>query len=200
MQRIHIRDLRDLRLGVDELPRPDQPAQRAGLALDWNEDPGGEPEVLGVDTRGWNDMEDRHRMAGAIFAYPLFENGIRGFHGRGISEHRNEMGRLFARFASVAAANPLADRRAGYTTQQIADVSESNPYIGFPYTKLMNANAFIDQSAAVILTSVAHARALGIPESRWVYLHGCADTYDHWFISDRHNYHSSPAMRIAARR
>ena len=26
-----------------------------------------------------------------------------------LNEHRNEMGRLFARFASVAAANPLAD-------------------------------------------------------------------------------------------
>jgi acetyl-CoA C-acetyltransferase len=59
----------------------------------------------------------------------------------------------------------------------------------------MNANAFIDQSAALILTSVAKARALGIPEKKWVYLHGCADAYDHWFISDRRDFHSSPAMR-----
>ena len=42
-------------------------------------------------------------------------------------------------------------------------------------------------------------KSLGIPEDKWVYLHGCADAYDHWFISDRHNYHSSPAMRIVAR-
>ena len=34
-------------------------------------------------------------------------------------------------------------------------LSGANPYIGFPYTKLMNANAFIDQAAAVIMTSVA---------------------------------------------
>ncbi|MBT3334408.1 MAG: acetyl-CoA acetyltransferase, partial [Rhodospirillaceae bacterium] len=51
-------------------------AQRANLDLDWNEHPGGEPEMWGVETRGWNDVEDRHRMAGAIFAYPLFENAI----------------------------------------------------------------------------------------------------------------------------
>ena len=169
-------------------------AQRAGLALDWHEDPGGEPEMWGVDKRGWNDVEDRHRMAGAIFAYPLFETAIRGQHGRTIAEHGTAMGNLFSRFAAVAAANPLADRRQGYSAAQIATPSPDNPYIGFPYTKLMNANAFIDQSAALILTSVAKARALGIAEEKWVYLHGCADAYDHWYISDRKNFYSSPAM------
>ena len=171
-------------------------AERAKLTLDWNEDAGGEPEVWGVATRGWNDMEDRHRMAGAIFAYPLFENGIRRHLGRTVPEHLGKVGELFAHFAAVARANPLADRRQGYTAQQIAAVGPDNPYIGFPYTKLMNSNAFIDQAAAIILTSVGKARELGIPEDRWVYLHGCADAYDHWFISERHNFHSSPAMRV----
>jgi acetyl-CoA C-acetyltransferase len=174
-------------------------AERAGLSFDWNENTGGEPELWGVATRGWSDMEDRHRMAGAIFAYPLFENGIRGHLHRSVAEHQRAIGQLFARFAGVAKANPLADRRQGYTADQIATVGPNNPFIGFPYTRLMNSNAFIDQAAAVILTSVGKARALGIPEKRWVYLHGCADAHDHWYISDRHNYHSSPAMRIVAR-
>lgn len=174
-------------------------AQRAGVELDWSEDPGGSFEEWGVETRGWNDMEDRHRMAGAIFAYPMIENAIRGNRGRTIAEHNMAMGRLFAGFAAVAAKNPLADRRDGYTAEQIGEVSASNPYIGFPYTKLMNSNAFIDQSAAVILTSVAKAKELGIPRDRWVYLHGCADAYDHWYLSDRKNFHSSPAMRLVAR-
>ena len=43
-------------------------AQRANIELDWSEDPGGSNEDWGVSTRGWSDMEDRHRMAGAIFA------------------------------------------------------------------------------------------------------------------------------------
>lgn len=173
-------------------------AQRAGIDLDWNEDAGSAPETWGVGTQGWNDVEERHRMAGAIFAYPLFETAIRGHKGRTIDEHAQAMGRLFEGFAKVAAANPLADRRDGFTAEQIATPSATNPYIGFPYTKLMNANAFIDQSAAVILTSVAKAKALGIPENKWVYLHGTADAYDHWYISDRKNFHSSPAMRIVA--
>ena len=173
-------------------------AQRAKVELDWNEDPGGEPEAWGVATQGWNDHEERHRMAGAIFAYPLFENSIRGHRGRTIEQHLLAMGTLFERFAGVAAQNPLADRRQGFTAAQIAALGADNPYIGFPYTKLMNSNAFIDQASAIMLTPVAKARELGIPESKWVYLHGCADAYDHWYISDRINYHSSPAMRTVA--
>jgi acetyl-CoA C-acetyltransferase len=173
-------------------------AARAGIDLDWNEHAGGEPEQWGIATRGWNDMEDRHRMAGAIFAYPLFENGIRRHLNRSVREHHKAIGKLFAHFASVAKTNSLADRRQGFSAEQIATVGPDNPYIGFPYTKLMNANAFIDQAAAIILTSVGKAKELGIPRHRWVYLHGCADAHDHWYISDRHNYHSSPAMRIVA--
>src|SRR5215470_4219900 len=73
-------------------------AERAGLAFDWNEDAGGSPELWGVATRGWSDMEDRHRMAGAIFAYPLFENGIRSHLRRDMPEHLKAVGKLFAHF------------------------------------------------------------------------------------------------------
>jgi len=174
-------------------------AQRAGLQLDWSEDPGGSFDIWGVETRGWSDMEDRHKMAGAIFAYPMIENAIRGNRGRTIEQHALAMGKLFSRFAKVAENNPLADRRQGFTAEQIASVNPDNPYIGFPYTKLMNSNAFIDQAAAIILTSAKKARELGVPEEKWVYLHGCADAYDHWYLSDRINFHSSPAMSKVAR-
>jgi len=174
-------------------------AERAKLALDWNEDAGGTYEEWGIAKRGWNDCEDRHRMAGAIFAYPLFETGIRAHLKRTVPEHMAALGKLFEHFAAVAKSNPLADRRQGLTAAEIATVGADNPYIGFPYTKLMNSNALIDQAAAIILTSVAKAKALGIPRDRWVYLHGCADAHDHWYISDRHNFHSSPAMRTVGR-
>ena len=107
-------------------------AERAKLALDWNEEAGGSYEEWGVATRGWNDIEDRHRMAGAIFAYPLFENGIRGHLKRTIPEHMAAIGKLFADFAGVAAKNPLADRRQGFTAEQIATVSADIPTSAFP--------------------------------------------------------------------
>ncbi|MEH6403942.1 MAG: acetyl-CoA acetyltransferase [Sneathiella sp.] len=173
-------------------------AQRAKIDLDWSEDPGGSFDQWGVDKRGWNTQEDRHGMTGAIFAYPMIENAIRGSKGRSIAEHNAEMGSLLSKFSAVAAQNPLADRQTHYSAAQISNLDASNPYIGFPYTKLMNANAFNDQSAALIMTSVAKAKELGIPKDKWVYLHGCGDAYDHWYLSDRKNFYSSPAMATVA--
>ena len=172
-------------------------AQRKGVELNWNEDLGYSFKEWGIKKRGWSDIEDNHGMKGAIFAYPLIENAIRGKENRTIEEHNIEMGKILEKFSLVAKNNPLADRRQGYTAEVISNINEQNPYIGFPYSKLMNANAFIDQSSAIIMTSVKHAKELGINKNKWVYLHGCADTYDHWYLSDRINYHSSPAMKIA---
>jgi uncharacterized membrane protein YedE/YeeE len=57
---------------------------------------------------------------------------------------------------------------------------------------------------------VVRARPEPVPESTTVgdelralshvvFLHGCADAHDHWFVSDRQNLHSSPAIHAASR-
>jgi acetyl-CoA C-acetyltransferase len=173
--------------------------ERTGAVGVWNEDPGGTPEMVGDPRRGWNDHEELHRMRAAIVMYPLFENAIRGARGRSVEDHQKVIGALMARFAAVAAANPLATRRQGYSAEQLVTVNDANRWVGFPYPKLMNAHAYIDQSAAVLMTSVAAARELGIPREKWVFLHGCADAHDHWYVSERVDLHSSPAIRAASR-
>ena len=173
--------------------------ERAGAAAGlWTEDPGGTPELIGEARRGWNDHEELHRMRAAIVMYPLFENALRGARGRSIAAHQAHIGALMSRFAAVARDNPLATRREGYSAEQLVNVDEHNRWIGYPYPRLMNANAFIDQAAAVVMTSVASARALGVPRDKWVFLHGCADGHDHWYVSERVNLHSSPAIRAVA--
>ena len=174
--------------------------EHSNLEVSWSEDPGGEPELIGDPRRGWNDHEDRHNMRAAITFYPLFENAIRGARGRSISEHMVCIGKLMAHFARVAAENPRATRRDGYSAERLITIDAENRWIGFPYPRFMVANAYIDQAAAFIVTSVGTARELGIPEAKWVYLHGCADGHDHWYVSERINFHSSPAMRAASRK
>src|SRR5256885_16631967 len=66
--------------------------------------------------------------------------------------------------------------------------------IGFPYLKLMNANIQTDQAAALIVCSVEAARSAGVPEDRWVFPWAGADGHDHWFVSERANLWSSPAV------
>ncbi len=182
-----------------EALRTQYAVERSDQPVSWAEDPGGQPELIGDPRRGWNDHEDQHNLRAAISMYPLFENAIRGARGRGIDEHMAAMGRLMAGFAKVAAANPLATRREGFTPERLITVDAENRWIGFPYPRYLNSNAFIDQAAAVVMTSVKTARELGVPEDRWVFLHGCADGHDHWYVSDRIDFHSSPAIREASR-
>jgi len=181
-----------------EALRTQHGVQRAGLPVFWAEDPGGAPELIGDPRRGWSDHEDLHRLRAAITFYPLFENGIRGARRATIEQHLHSMGTLMAHFAAVAAANPLATRRDGMSAQRLATVDADNRWIGFPYPRYMNANAFIDQAAALVMTSVGLAQQLGIARDRWVFLHGCADGNDHWFVSERADFHSSPAIRAVA--
>ena len=174
--------------------------EHADLDISWSENPGGEPELIGDPRRGWSDHEDRHNMRAAITFYPLFENAIRGARRRSIPEHMRCIGKLMAHFAGVAAKNLRATRRDGYSAERLITIDAENRWIGFPYPRFMVANAYIDQAAAFIVTSVGAARESGIPEAKWVYLHGCAEGSDHWYISDRINHHSSPAMRAASRK
>jgi acetyl-CoA C-acetyltransferase len=181
-----------------ELLRSTQNARKAGLKIDHNEDPGGEPTRMGDKRFGFSDEEARHDLRAAIHFYPLLENAIRGGLGRNVASHMTAMGRLFARLAAVAKANPLATRREGYSAERLATISEDNRWICFPYPRLMNANAIIDQAAAVLMTSVEKAREWGIPQERWVFLHGCADGTDTWVVSERDRLDASPAIRGCA--
>jgi acetyl-CoA C-acetyltransferase len=183
-----------------EALRTELAAKRAGLQLNWNEDAPIAPDEWGGHRLGFSEHEAAHGMRAAINMYPLFEQAIRGARGRSIHAHSAALGRLFARFAAVARDNPLATRRLGYSAEEIATPSDANPIVGFPYTKLMTASAYVDQAAAVIACSAAKADELGVPAGKRVYLHGCAEGNDHWYVTERRNFHSSPAIhRVAAK-
>jgi len=172
--------------------------ERKQLDISWSEDPGGSPELIGDERPGWSEHEALHHARAAIAIYPLFENAIRGQRQHTVAEHLESMAKLLVRFASVASNNPLATRREPVSWEQLADVNDHNRWIGFPYPRLMNANVFVDQASALIMTSVGMARKLGIPTSRWVFLHGCAAGNDHWHVTERVNLHSSPAIRLGS--
>ena len=182
-----------------ELLRSTQNARKAGLSIDWNEDYGGEPERVGDKRFGHSEEEARHELRAAIHFYPLLENAIRGGLKRDVASHMDAMGRLFHRLAMVARDNPLATRRKGYSAHELSTISGDNRWICFPYPRLMNANAIIDQAAAVVMTSVERAEEWGIPRERWVFLHGCADGTDTWAVSERDRLDASPAIRGCAR-
>jgi acetyl-CoA C-acetyltransferase len=174
-------------------------ARQRGVDLGWS--PRGNPPADIGDTRnGMSEYEMKHGATLPVRIYPLFENALRAHYGRSIDEHQGAIGELMEAFSRTAAANPHAWFREARTAQQIATAGPDNRYIGFPYPKYANAIMDVDQGAALLMTSTAEARRLGVPDEKLIYLHGCADATDHWFISERVDYHSSPAIRAMGQR
>ena len=172
-------------------------ARRLGVELPWTTGGDGRPTVLGEARNGTTDHEVNHALQMPTAIYPLFENALRAHYGLSLDAHRQRLGELCSRLSAVAAHNPSAWFQQARSAAEITTITPQNRYIGFPYPKYMNAIMEVDQAAAVLMTSVGTARALGIDPSRWVYLWGAADAHDLWFISERVDYHSSPAIRVA---
>ena len=198
-QAIHEGDLRFVLIAGAEAMYSARRARARGVDLGWS--PRGAPAPDVGDARaGTSETEIKHGAAMPTQVYPLFENALRAHYGRSLAEHQRALGELMAPFTAVAAANPHAWFREAKSAEAIATPGADNRYIGFPYPKYMNAIIDVDQGAALLLTSVGEARRLGIPEQRWVYLRGCGDATDLWFVTDRVNYHSSPAIRASGAR
>ena len=174
-------------------------AMLSGQTPGWVERDGAQLMAAPPSYEGTAAYEVPYGLQLPVNAYPLFENAIRAHHGWSLEEHRRKLGALCSRMTAVAAENPYAWFPKSYSAEEIAAPSADNRYVGFPYTKRMNAMICIDQAAALIMTTVGKAKELGVAESRWVYLHGCADAKDHWYLSERENFYSSPAIETAGR-
>lgn len=169
---------------------------KAGLELDsWSDDAGSDPEIIGNPRAPATVHERLYGLNMPSTIYPMFENALRGKYGLSITEHREHLGELYGGFNAVAAENPLSWFPTARSAQEIAFETASNRMVGFPYTKYLNSVIRVNMGGALIMTSVAEARRMGVGEDRWVYLHGCGDAYDAWYLHERRDYCSSPAIR-----
>jgi acetyl-CoA C-acetyltransferase len=179
-------------------------AMKQGIDLGWAQsadaDCGSNPEEIGDPRPGTSAHERAYGLHFPVNTYPLFENALRGQKGHTPATHLKWLGEFFSPFSNVASENPHAWFPVYRSPAEISTPSEKNRFVGFPYTKYLNAVIEVDMAAAVVMTSVAKARALGIPESKWVFLHGCADANDLWHVTERVNFHTSPAIREIGRR
>lgn len=171
--------------------RPDWPSQGDDVPL---------AEVVGSDHPLSNPNEVARGIFMPVQIYPLFESAIAAASGRSPDEHRAHLGRLWSGFSQVAADNPNAWLRESLTPGEIATVTPENRMIGFPYTKRMNANNSVEQAAAVVMCSVERARSLGVPSDRWVFPLAGTEAHDTYFVSNRRDLRSSPAIGIGGRK
>lgn len=126
--------------------------------------------------------------------YPLFSTARAGFLGESPETHRRRCAELWSDFSRVAAGNPHAWVRKEFSADEILTESPTNRPVAYPYTKRMCANIQVDQAAAVVVMSAGAAEAAGVPRYRWVFPTAGADSQDTWFVTERADLHSSPAI------
>ncbi len=170
-----------------------------GETRDWSETVSGELEDRGFGEALLTADIARHGARTPISVYAMFENARRARLGLGRSDYRLEMGRLFAPLTQVAAGNPHAMSREVHSAEDLATVTASNRLTSDPYPRRLVARDQANQGAAVLIASVGKARALGVPEGRFVYLHGGADVRERTPI-ERRDLSAGPASVLAARR
>ncbi|MGI8755552.1 MAG: acetyl-CoA acetyltransferase [Acidimicrobiales bacterium] len=186
-------------IGGAETWRSRQQARREGLDLGWSkqDDTVSPTDVVASPDHMGHPGEWARRVMMPIEIYPLFENALRAQRGWSIDDHRDRLAALWSGLSEVAANNPHAWIPQRFTPAHIREPSPSNRMVGFPYTKLMNANNAVEQAAALVLCSVERARALGIAPDRWVFPWSGADAHEHWYLSHRWSLAEAPAIGLA---
>lgn len=170
-----------------------------GTTVDWSETIEGslEDRGPGLARLGTSD-QDRHRVTATPIGYALCENARRARLKLSRDQYSKQMGELFAPFTRIAWRNPYAASPEPRTAEELVAVTANNSMIAEPYPRLLAYRDQVNQAAALVMTSVGVARALGIDEEKWVYLHGYADAHERKLL-ERPDLGSSSAAITACR-
>ena len=153
------------------------------------------PEMLSEGTDMSYATERAHGLFEPINTYPLFESALRHHKNLDSDTHNARIAGIVSRMSEVAAANPHAWRPRQVSVEEALSTENGNRMIVYPYTKVMNSILAVDMAAAVIMTTEAHARALGFDAAQMIYLRGGAEAHDVDYVSERVDFFSSPALQ-----
>ena len=173
--------------------------QASGDAPDWSESVGGQLEDRGYGMKGLIDRElIAHGIGAPIPGYAIMDNARRARLGLSPAQYRAAIGELFAPFSAVAAANPFAAAPIARTARELATVTDRNRIVAEPYARMTVARDQVNQAAAILMASAGKARALGVPEDRWVHIHAVGDAREA-SVLERGDLATSPAAIASVR-
>ncbi|MCZ7631170.1 MAG: hypothetical protein M5U19_19940 [Microthrixaceae bacterium] len=103
------------------------------------------------------------------------------------------------RASRAAAHNPYAWNRSELSGPEITTATDSNRYVGWPYTKRMVSYPDVDMASALVVTSAQAATSAGVPRDRWIFPWSGTDGTD-LVMSERESFVRSPSIGTAGRR
>ncbi|WP_293371875.1 enoyl-CoA hydratase-related protein [Nevskia sp.] len=140
--------------------------------------PGGKAAALIDGSAYVTKLASKYGLKDPTEVYTLYENALRAANVQTAKQSTAESAALWAQYAEVAASNAYAWDRAGHDAAAIQTASSKNRPISYPYLKRMVAQLYVNQGAAVIVTSRAAALAAGVSASRLVYIGSGAGAAD----------------------
>ena len=108
---------------------------KAGMSLDWLDEPGGSPEMIGNNDIGFSDHEKLHGMDLPTNVYPLFAQALRKEEKKTATTHLDECSALFSEFSKIASKHPYSWFPSYRSATEIAEETSNNRMVGFTYTK-----------------------------------------------------------------
>tara|TARA_R110002049_G_scaffold134756_4_gene294289 strand:- start:260 stop:1786 length:1527 start_codon:yes stop_codon:yes gene_type:complete len=168
-------------------------AQRNGFTADWHETFDTPFENREYLDRLVSAEEVNGGLTMPVRSYAIIENLQAHKMGHSLQQHRDFMAQLMVPFSVVAANNPYAQFPYAYTQDELATPGPDNYLISQPYSKRLVAQDAVNQASAVLLTSVGHARQLGVDPRQWVFLEAYAEGADNC-LSQREDPCRSDAM------
>ncbi len=168
-------------------------AERAGVSLPWTPFAHDAP----VPLRGASfqkPMATTLGVAKPVTVYPIYEAASAAHWGQTPREALAESGHLWSVYSSVASQNPNAWLKRAVPAEEIVTPTPDNRLIAWPYTKLMVANPSVNQSAAILVTSLAKAREAGIADDKMIHIWGGASAEEPRDYLERDQFHQSHAQ------
>jgi acetyl-CoA C-acetyltransferase len=136
----------------------------------------------------------KYGLRSPIDVYPLYENACRAHWRQSFDAAQTESAAIWSQFSAVAENNPYAWLPRRHSVEEIKVRTPDNRAIAWPYWKLMVANNAVNQSAAVVVTTYATARAAGVSDEQLAFIWDGCGADDPRSVLGRDVYWHSPAQ------
>ncbi|UCC20184.1 MAG: hypothetical protein JSV62_02555, partial [Promethearchaeota archaeon] len=161
-------------------------ANKDEITLNWPKPP---PEAVNKARKAiiyyLSRFENQYKFNNPSYTYALIETALRASSGKNLNEHVDYIGKRYERFSRIASENPYAWEKNQFSSEEIVNANLENRIICHPYTKRMVSNLYVDQAAALVMTTENIARKLGIDREIWVYPMGGVDLKNIFYLSQR---------------
>lgn len=157
-----------------------------------------EPDrVLQPDAELWSEHESATGLGMAVGYYALLESAICAAEGLSMDKHRDNIAATYARFSEIGADNPDGWIDQALHATEIRNASDKNKMLAFPYAKYHNSQWNVNQACALLFCSAKKAKAMGIPESKWIFPLASTESNQMLNVSQRPDLANSVAAKLA---